>query len=82
MSGVEVSRELSKNQMNICASCMNGVVQTFGHFKEQLMLLNNEKVKLQMELKKIKEDHNEQKRVMLEDIKILKQQLALLKKEK
>ncbi len=81
MSGVEVSRKVSKNQMNICASCMNGVVQTFSHFKEQIMLLNNEKVKLQIELKKIKEDHEEQRQVMLENIKLLKQQLATLKKK-
>jgi len=55
-------------------------VQTFDHLKEQILMLNNEKIKLLMDLKKSKEQQEEQKQVMLKDIKVLKQQLASLKK--
>ena len=80
MSGVEVKRKLKETQMNMCGSCMNSIVQTFDHLKEQILMLNNEKIKLLMELKKSKEQQEEQKQVMLKDIKTLKQQLASLKK--
>ena len=80
MSGVEVKRKLKETQMNMCGSCMNSIVQTFDHLKEQILMLNNEKIKLLMELKKNKEQQEEQKQVMLKDIKVLKQQLASLKK--
>jgi len=80
MSGVEVKRKLKETQMNMCGSCMNSIVQTFDHLKEQILMLNNEKIKLLMELKKSKEQQEEQKQVMLKDIKVLKQQLASLKK--
>ena len=80
MSGVEVKRKLKETQMNMCGSCMNSIVQTFDHLKEQILMLNNEKIKLLMELKKSKEQQEEQKQVMLKDIKALKQQLESLKK--
>lgn len=80
MSGIEVKRKLKETQMNMCGSCMNSIVQTFDHLKEQILMLNNEKIKLLMDLKKSKEQQEEQKQVMLKDIKVLKQQLASLKK--
>jgi len=80
MSGIEVKRKRKETQMNMCGSCMNSIVQTFDYLKEQILMLNNEKIKLLMELKKSKELQEEQKQVMLKDIKALKQQLASLKK--
>jgi len=67
--------------MNICGSCMNSVVQTFNDLKEQILLLNNEKIKLLMELKKSKDDQKEQKRVMSKTIQALEEKLALLNKD-
>ena len=61
MSGVEVSREKKKDQMHVCASCMNTVVQTFGHLREQVEQLNRENEKLQEELKHLKDEQQEQK---------------------
>jgi hypothetical protein len=81
MSGVEVSRKLNENQMNMCGSCMNSLVQTFNDLKEQILLLNNEKIKLLMELKKSKDDQKEQKRVMSKTIQALEEKLALLNKD-
>lgn len=81
MSGVEVSNKMKENQMNMCGSCMNSVVQTFNHLKEQILLLNNEKIKLLMELKKSKDDQKKQKRVMSKTIQALEEKLALLSKD-
>jgi len=81
MSGIEVSKEQKEHQVHVCASCMNTVVQTFNHFQEQLMQLKREKANLQKELKKLNEEHEEQKRVMAEEIRALEEKLAKLKKE-
>ena len=81
MSGVEVSKEQKEHQVHACASCMNTVVQTFNHFQEQTTQLKREKVNLQKELKKLNEEHEEQKRVMAEEIRALEEKLAKLKKE-
>jgi predicted nucleic acid-binding Zn-ribbon protein len=80
MSGVEVSKEPKENQLHLCASCMNTVVQTFNHFQEQIMQLKREKAKLQKELKMLNEEYEEQKRVMTEEIRALEEKLAELKK--
>jgi uncharacterized protein YlxW (UPF0749 family) len=80
MSGVDVSKEPKEKQVHVCASCMNTVVQTFNHFQEQIRKLEREKVSLQKELKKLSEEHEEQKRVMAEEIRALEEKLVLLKK--
>jgi peptidoglycan hydrolase CwlO-like protein len=80
MSGAEVSKEPKENQLHICASCMSTVVQTFNHFQEQITQLKREKASLQKELKKLNEEHEEQKRVMTKEIRALEEKLALLKK--
>jgi len=80
MSGVEFSKEQKEHQLHACASCMNTVVQTFNHFQEQIMQLKREKANLQKELKKLRKEHGEQKRVMIEEIRALEEKLALLKK--
>jgi len=80
MSGIEVSKEQKEHQLHACASCMNTVVQTFNHFQEQIMQLKREKASLQKELKKLRKEHGEQKRVMIEEIRALEEKLALLKK--
>jgi uncharacterized protein YlxW (UPF0749 family) len=80
MSGVEVSKEPKEPQVHVCASCMNTVVQSFNHFQEQIMQLKREKANLQKELKKLSEEHEEQKRVMAEEIRALEEKLALLTK--
>lgn len=81
MSGVKVSREQKENQGPVCASCMNTVVQTFGHLREQITQLNREKAKLDGELKNLREEQEEQKRAMTEEIRALEEKLALLQKE-
>ena len=80
MSGIEVSKEPKEHQVHACASCMNTVVQTFNHFQEQIMQLKREKANLQKELKKLNEEHEEQKRVMTKEIRALEEKLAKLKK--
>ena len=80
MSGIEVSKEQKEAQVHVCASCVNTVVQTFNHFQEQIVQLKREKAGLQRELKKLNEEHGEQKRVMTEEIRALEEKLALLKK--
>jgi len=80
MSGIEVSKEPKENHLHVCASCMNTVVETFNHFQEQIVQLKREKANLQKELKKLSEEHEEQKRVMTEEIRALEEKLALLKK--
>jgi predicted RNase H-like nuclease (RuvC/YqgF family) len=80
MSGIEVTKEQKEHQLHACASCMNTVVQTFNHFQEQIMQLKREKASLQKELKKLNEEHEEQKRVMTKEIRALEEKLALLKK--
>jgi len=81
MSGVEVSKNLKENRGNMCASCMNVVVQTFNHLKKQIEQLNHEKTNLQTELKIFKQEQEEQKRTMFKNIKALKEKLALLQKD-
>lgn len=81
MSGIEVSKEPKENQLHVCASCMNTVVQTFNHFQEQIMKLKREKANLQKELKKLNEEQEGQKRVMTKEIRALEEKLAKLKKE-
>jgi len=80
MSGVEVSKEPKENQLHACASCMNTVVQTFNHFQEQIAQLKRERAKLQKELKKLNEEHEEQKRVMTKEIRALEEKLVMIKK--
>ena len=81
MSGIEVSKEPKQPQLHACASCMNTVVQTFNHFQEQIMTLKGEKANLQKELKKLNEEHKEQKRVIAEEIRALEKKVAMLKKK-
>jgi len=80
MSGVEVSKEPKENQLHACASCMNTVVQTFNHFQEQIAQLKRERAKLQKELKKLNEEHEEQKRIMTKEIRALEEKLVMIKK--
>jgi len=80
MSGVEVSKEPKENQVHVCASCMNTVVQTFNNFQAQIAQLIREKAGLQKELERLNEEHEEQKRVMMEKIRALEEKLAKLKK--
>ncbi len=80
MSGVEVSRGSKEPQMHVCASCMNTVVQTFNHFQEQIVQLKREKVRLQKELKKLREEREEHKRIMVVKIRTLEEKLAKLEK--
>lgn len=80
MSGVEASKEPKEPQEHACSSCVKTVVQTFTHYHEQIAQLKQEKESLQEELRKLIEDHEEQKRAMFEEIRALEEQLALLKK--
>ena len=80
MSGVESSKEPKEPQEHVCSSCVKTVVQIFTQYHEQIAQLNKEKESLHEELRKLVEDHEEQKRSMIEEISALKEQLALLKK--
>ncbi len=79
MSGVEVTREMNENQTNICTSCMNTVVQTVDHLRKQIIALNNEKTRLLIELKNLKNEHKKEKRILSQKINKLKDELTLLK---
>lgn len=81
MSGVDVSKEPKENRLHVCASCMNTVIQSFSHFQEQIAQLQREKMKLQMELEKAREEQTEQKRVLVNEIRALEEKLAALKSE-
>jgi hypothetical protein len=70
MSGVEVSREQKMSQVNVCASCMSSVIQSFNHYQERILQLQEEKLKLQMQLDKV-----------IEEQKALENKLAQLKGE-
>jgi demethoxyubiquinone hydroxylase (CLK1/Coq7/Cat5 family) len=80
MSGVEASREPKEPQVHVCSSCVETVVLTFNHFQEQIAQLRREKESLQEALRKLWEEHEEQKQVMVEQIRALEERLALLKK--
>ena len=81
MSGVDVSKEPKENQVHVCESCMNTVVQTVNHFQEQITKLKREKASLQKELEKLIEERKEQKRAMTKEIRALEEKVAMLKKE-
>jgi len=81
MSGVEASKEQKEDQLHLCASCMNNVVQTFSHLQGQIARLKREKAKLEEEMMMFRDEQEEQKRVMAEEIRALEEKLALLKKE-
>ncbi len=80
MSGVEASKEPKEPQVHVCSSCVKTVVRTFTHYQEQIAQLKQEKESLQEELMKLIEDHEEQKRAMVEEIRAMEEKLALLKK--
>jgi predicted nucleic acid-binding Zn-ribbon protein len=81
MSGVEASREPKEPQLHACSSCVKTVLQTFTHFQGQIAQLRQEKAGLQEELRLLREEHEEQKRVMTEEVRALEEKLALLKKK-
>lgn len=80
MSGVEVTKKVNENQTNICASCMNTVVQTFEHLRKQISNLNNEKTQLLIDLRNLNKEHEKEKRIMSKKIRKLKEQLNSLRK--
>jgi len=80
MSGVEASKEPKEPQVHACTSCVKTVLQTFTHFQEQIAQLRQEKASLQKALRKLDEEHEEQKQAMAKEIRTLKEHLALLKK--
>jgi uncharacterized protein YlxW (UPF0749 family) len=81
MSGVDVSKEPKENRLHACESCMNTVIQSFSHFQEQIAQLQRERMKLQMELEKSREEQKEQKRVLFDEIMALEKKVAALKSE-
>ncbi len=81
MSGVDVSKEPKENRLLACESCMNTVIQSFSHFQEQIAQLQRERMKLQMELEKSREEQKEQKRVLFDEIMALEKKVAALKSE-
>ena len=81
MSGIDVSKELKENRLLACESCMNTVIQSFSHFQEQIAQLQRERMKLQMELEKSREEQKEQKRVLFDEIMALEKKVAALKSE-
>jgi len=60
---------------------MNTVIQSFSHFQEQIAQLQRERMKLQMELEKSREEQKEQKRVLFDEIMALEKKVAALKSE-
>jgi uncharacterized protein YlxW (UPF0749 family) len=81
MSGVEASKKPKENQLHFCASCMSNVVQTFNHLQEQIARLKREKANLEEEMMMLRDEQEEQKSVMVEEIRVLEKNLAALSKE-
>jgi uncharacterized protein YlxW (UPF0749 family) len=81
MSGVEASKKPKENQLHFCASCMSNVVQTFNHLQEQIARLKREKAKLEEEMMMLRDEQEEQKSVMVEEIRVLEKKLAALSEE-
>ena len=79
LSGVEVTRERKENQVHVCESCMDTVVQTFSHMQEEIAQLNQEKLKLQMELEQSKKEQKQKEQRLQQEIKALEEKLAALK---
>ena len=71
MSGVDVSDRQKEDQMHVCESCMNSVVQTFRHLQEQIGQLEQQKITLQL-------DHEKQMQALTNKIKALEEKLAAL----
>ena len=81
MSGVDLSKEINENRLHVCTSCMKTVIQSFNHFQEQIKQLKQERMKLQMELERTREEQKEQKRVLFNKIRALEKNLGALKRE-
>jgi cell division protein FtsB len=56
MSGIETSKT-PKEQVHVCASCVNTVVQTFTHFQEQIKTLKSENATLQQEIRALEKEN-------------------------
>jgi hypothetical protein len=80
MSGIEVTKENKYPRFNVCASCMNTVVQTFNHFQEHIAQLRRDNADLQRKMKTFHKEHEKQKKIMYEEIVELEKKLAELKK--
>ncbi len=81
MSGVEASNEPKADQLHLCASCMNNVVQTFSYLQEQIERLKQDKAKLQEEMMILREEQKMQKQILVEEIRQLEEKLMSLKKD-
>ena len=81
MSGVEVTKEQKETQVHVCESCMDTVVQTFSHMQEQIVQLNQEKLKLEMELEESKKQQRQKEQTLEQQIKALEQKLAGFQKQ-
>jgi len=81
MSGVEVSKVSKEKHMHECTSCMHAVVHTFRSFQEQIKRLRSEKAKFREEIKNLRKIGEEQTRVMAIEIRALKEEVDVLKKE-
>jgi uncharacterized small protein (DUF1192 family) len=55
MSGVDLAKQQKTDQEHSCESCMNSVVLSFSHLQEQIQQLQEEKLRLQMQLDKANE---------------------------
>ena len=80
MSGVDVSRERKENQVHVCESCVNAVVQTFSDLHEKIERFRQEKNDLQEDLAHLIEEHEKQKQVLMRKISSLEEKLDALKK--
>jgi len=80
LSGVEVTKEQKEDQVHVCESCMDTVVETFSHMQKQIAQLKQEKLKLQIELEQHKNQQRQQKQNFKQQIKALKQKLDASKK--
>jgi uncharacterized protein (UPF0335 family) len=81
MSGVEISKVAKEKGIRECGLCMHAVVYTFRSFQEQIKRLRSEKANLQEEIKNLRKIGEEQTRVMAIEIRALKEEVDVLKKE-
>ena len=81
MSGVEIPKSTKRKDVNVCASCVNSVIQTFNYLQEQTEAAKTEKANLQKEIKKLREAWKKQTFIMSEKIRALQKEVDMLKKK-
>jgi hypothetical protein len=80
MSGVDISDRSKNKQNHQCEPCMKTVVQTFRSLHTQINQLNNDRLRLQIEIEETKKEQKEQYQNYQRKIRTLEKKLTDFKK--